>query len=101
MSSNASISGRLQRADVESYPLDDDLVLYHATSREGFILNGTGKRIWELADGSNTVTMIARTLSREYGISYEAAKTDTEELLTNLSRAGLVVRVKKPRGGSG
>jgi PqqD family protein of HPr-rel-A system len=101
MSEPPSIKGHLQRSEVDSYPLDDDLVIYHQATREGFILNGTAKRIWELADGTNTLATIARILTRDYGIAYDQARADAAELLIELRRAGLITTAKNSRGGRG
>jgi hypothetical protein len=81
---------RPARAKIISYPLDDELVLYDEQTREGFILNPSAAKIWELADGTRTVAGMARGLSRAYGVEYKAALDDVQQLLNDLNGAGLL-----------
>src|SRR5262245_48408355 len=78
------------RADISTYPLDNDLVLYDTMSREGFILNSTAAKVWQLADGSRTPAAMARAMAKDYGVEYKSALGDVRELLTALDGAGLL-----------
>jgi len=80
--------------NVSAYPLDDDLVVYDADTRQGFILNGTAAQIWELSDGSRTPTELAEEVARAYGVEYAQALADVEELLVELEGAGLLAGSK-------
>ena len=92
---------RPARGGVVSYPLDGELVLYDEETREGFILNASAARIWELADGTRTVAGMARGLSRTFGVDYKAALADVQELVDELNRAGLLAGSREESCGCG
>jgi hypothetical protein len=84
---------------VEAYPLDEDLVVYDGETREGYLLNGTAADIWQLVDGSRTLSTVARTISRRYGLPYQSALEDVEAFVGELKHAGLLRgSQKKPCG---
>jgi predicted transcriptional regulator len=54
------------------------------------MLNPTGSRIWELADGTRTVAQIAETLTAEYDVDRDRAERTTMELLDSLAEKGMI-----------
>lgn len=54
------------------------------------MLNPTGSRIWELADGTRTVAEIAAVLAAEYAIDPAQAEAAARRLLDELTEKGLV-----------
>lgn len=78
------------RSGVSALPLDDELVLYHPESREGFSLNQTGARVWALCDGDHAVDAIAQQIAAEYAISVEQALDDVRGLLRDLQQSDLL-----------
>ncbi len=74
-----------RREGIEAIPVHDDLVLYDWVARNGISLNETARKIWELADGSRTVTAMAEEIAGEIGISDEEALEELEkDLITTL-----------------
>jgi peroxiredoxin len=71
-------------------PLDNDLVLYHPVTGAGQLLNHTAARVWELCDGTRSVSTIARTLASDYGITVREARQDVDELVRELLDKGLL-----------
>ena len=69
----------------------DTLVLLNPANGEYYTLDDVGARIWELCDGTRSISEIAVTLCKEYNASPEAVEADALELLTDLSSERLVV----------
>ena len=54
------------------------------------LLNPSGARIWELLDGSKSITDIARTLAAEFDVTEEKARDDAEKFVANLAEHGML-----------
>ena len=54
------------------------------------MLNPTGSRIWDLADGSRTVDEIVEILVAEYDVDVARAQQKTLDLLSELDEKGLI-----------
>jgi hypothetical protein len=54
------------------------------------MLNPTGSRIWELADGSRTMEEIALLLTEEFDVALPEARQQVAEFLADLEAKGLV-----------
>ena len=65
------------------------MLLLAGDSGEYFTLNDVGGRIWDLADGSRTVTDIVRTLLEEYDAPEDVIRADALEIVGHLSAEGL------------
>jgi len=63
-------------------------------------LNDTGSFIWNSIDGRRSAQEIAALLSESYEVSPEAALTDTEALLQELSSRKLIVPAETQADGS-
>ncbi len=61
--------------------IENEAVLVLADTGQVMVLNEVGGRIWELVDGSRTVTDIARILVDEYEVSEEQALQDVMEFV--------------------
>lgn len=79
------------RADLSVFALDDDLVVYDPTNGESFILNPTGRLVWERCDGQRSHDDIANEIAALHGISGEQAFADVTELLASFQRSNLLV----------
>lgn len=71
--------------------IDGEAVLILADSSEVNVLNQVGSRIFELANGNNTVEEISETISDEYEISREQADADVREFLLQLVDQSVIV----------
>jgi len=77
------------RADLSAFPLDDELVIYDPMTGESFILNATGRLVWERCNGERTEADIAGEIAVIHGIPTERALADVSELLTSFREANL------------
>lgn len=71
------------RARVEclSREFGDELLIYDLQRNEGHCLNSTAAAAWKLCDGNNSLSQIARTLSRQF-----SAQVDESTVLLALDR---------------
>lgn len=69
---------------------EEGVVVLNPNDGQYFSLDEVGGRIWDLCDGSRSVTEIAEVLSTEYEAPAAEIGTDALELLAELDREGLV-----------
>jgi hypothetical protein len=69
----------------------DTLVLLDVDGGEYYTLDEVGARVWELCDGSLTVTQVASKLAEEFDAPLEEIRGDVKELLAELADEKLVV----------
>ena len=74
--------------------MDDTLVLLNPHDGQYFSLDDVGGRIWELADGTRSVSDIVALIAEEYDAPAEAIQTDTLELLEDLAGEKLVGKAR-------
>jgi hypothetical protein len=65
--------------------------LVDAERKKLTVLNAVGARLWELADGENTVEDLARTIADEYGVSLAKAESDVLVFCQDLAGRGLLI----------
>ena len=80
----------VRRSDVLAQGAGETMILLTPDSGEYFTLNEVGGRIWELADGSRSVTEIAGLLVEEYEAPLEEIQADALKLLGELAEEQLV-----------
>lgn len=85
---------RRGESDILAQTAADDLVLLNLKSGEYFALDEVGNRIWDLSDGTRSVTEIIAVICREYDAPPEVIEADTLELLKELADEGLVTEAK-------
>jgi hypothetical protein len=69
----------------------DTQVLFNLDSGQYYSLNEVGSRLWQLCDGSCSVSEIISTLCDEFDASTEMIESDVLELLGELEGEALVV----------
>ena len=79
-----------RRDDVLAQAAGDTVILLTPDSGEYFTLNEVGGRIWELSDGSRTVTEIVALLAEEYEAPPDEIQTDALDVLSQLAQERLV-----------
>ena len=89
-SGDVHLTRPLTRADLSVFPLDDELVIYDPENGESFILNQTGRLVWERCDGTRTLDEIADEIATLLHVSTQIAFTDIAELLESLRQANLL-----------
>lgn len=71
--------------------IDGEAVLILADSSEVNVLNQVGSRIFELADGNNSVAEISEIIAAEYEITRDQADIDVSEFLLQLVDQSVIV----------
>ena len=79
-----------RRNDVLAQGAGDTVILLAPDSGEYFTLNEVGGRIWELSDGSRSVSEIARLLAEEYEAPVDEIRADALAVLDELAEVRLV-----------
>jgi coenzyme PQQ biosynthesis protein PqqD len=69
----------------------NDVLLFNMEDGNYYSLNEIGGRIWELCDGSRSVSQVVESLAAEYGASEEVLEQDVAELLAELENGKLIV----------
>jgi len=74
------------------HEVEDDLVLYDPVTDKVHILNPTAAAVWWLCEEETTVEKVASQMARLYSLDTSVAVKDVEEVLSQLTEAGLLVR---------
>jgi hypothetical protein len=69
---------------------EDGAVIVSPTESVMHSLNPVGTRIWELADGTLTVSEILDTIVNEFDVTREEAERDVAEFCQTLSNKGML-----------
>ena len=77
-------------ADAASRVYGTDAVIISAEEGMVRLLNLTATRIWQLADGNQSVEEIATTLTQEFEVDFQQAYQSVIRLLTELSEKELI-----------
>ncbi len=89
------LSTRFRRkSDVLVRELEGEAVLLDLASGRYFGLNATGRRILELVDGERSLEAICTALSAEFEVAPTELAIDLRELVADLEREGLLVRIE-------
>ena len=80
----------VRRSDVLAQAAGETVILLTPDSGEYFTLNEVGGRIWELADGTRTVSDIAQVLAEEYEAPVDEIRADALDVLCELAEVQLV-----------
>ncbi len=83
--------------DVVGRFVGDEAVLVIPNKGKVKVLNEVGARIWSLIDGKRTVDDIVVIILREFTVSYEDAKRDTQVFLSQLVEREIVTFPKRDR----
>jgi hypothetical protein len=86
----AAIACPRQRGGVRAEVLDDELLLIHPRTGEGFRLNATARLIWEHLDQAATTRDLALRLTDVYEVDESTAAEDVEQVLVCLARAEML-----------
>jgi hypothetical protein len=72
--------------------IEGELLLIHPRSGELWVLNGTGKRIWEMLVAGETNERTIRKLSLYFSKEIKTMAADFAEFITQLESNGFVTR---------
>jgi hypothetical protein len=88
------MGARLRRvADVQAYPLGEELLLYAPARRTAHTLSPSARAIWERCDGSKTVEEISRALATPLGLAGDDLEPDVIQAVSQLAELGLLEAV--------
>lgn len=73
--------------------VDDEVVLLNLDSGHYYSLNESGRRIWELLDGKNTIPDIVTIICNEFEIGQKEAAEDINTLIDELLKEKLASAV--------
>jgi hypothetical protein len=84
------------RDGIVKQEVSGSLLLFNMQDGQYYTLNDVGRRVWELCDGTRTLSDIARDLSVEYDSTAAAIQHDVLALVGDLADASLLVQVAAP-----
>jgi Coenzyme PQQ synthesis protein D (PqqD) len=84
------------RAGIVKQEMSGSLLLFNMEDGQYYTLNDVGRRVWELCDGTRSLSDIAEDLSHEYDSPAAAIRDDVLELVGDLADAALLVPVAEP-----
>ncbi len=70
--------------------IDEEAVVLNLDNGHYYVLNETGRRVWELLDGQRSVAQIAALICKEYDVDEQQAMADVIKLMKELTAEGLV-----------
>ncbi len=76
--------------------VDDEAIVVLADEGQVQVYNAVGTRIWELADGTRSVSDIADQIAAEYQVTRVQAQQDVETFLHRLADANVLVFQERP-----
>lgn len=79
-----------RKAQVVAQKAKNDWLLLNMENGNYFSLNDIGGRIWELCDGSRSVSQVVATLASEYDAPTDVLQKDVVELLEGLESGKLI-----------
>ena len=79
----------LQNEKVAYRVLEGSAVLVSPEDSLLYKLNPVATRIWELADGKNTIEAVSKVLSREFEVDQVTALRDTERMVREFKKNNL------------
>ena len=68
----------------------NDWLLFNMSDGNYYSLNDIGGRIWELCDGTRTVSQLVAAIAAEYDASLDVLEKDILELLQGLHNGKLI-----------
>jgi len=89
----ANLSDVFKRSDQQvSCEIDDEVVILNLKREIYFSLDGAGVQIWEALNEPRSVAEICASIIAQFDVSPSECEADVIEILSDLSRAGLVER---------
>lgn len=83
------------RTGVASRQSGDELVVVLPEQGKYFVLNDTGARVWQMADGRRTLGDIAQELVKEWGVEVARAQADVLKLARQLVEREAVTEIAR------
>ena len=80
-----------RKSQVLAKKASEDMVLLDIDSGEYYALNSVGSRVWELCDGTRSVSEVISAIAIEFEAPLETVRTDVIDLLSELAEEHLVL----------
>jgi hypothetical protein len=80
----------VRASEVREYPLGDEVLLFAQGRQVVHTLNASAWAVWDLCDGSHSISDIAADLGRLVGRSPDSLLPDVVRTVDELGRLGLV-----------
>ena len=77
-------------AAAQPYALSDEMVLYSPRDEAAYVFNASARAMWELCDGTRTVSQISRELAEVASSNVADVQEDVVAALLRLSELHLV-----------
>ena len=91
MEQNADTEFRpLAREDLLCRDLDDEAIVYDATTSKVHALNATARLIWNGCDGEHTLEDLAKALLDRFNVDQDTAKRDAQRTIEEFRALGLL-----------
>jgi hypothetical protein len=80
----------IRAASVKEYPLGEEMLLFAGGRQVVHALNASAWAVWDLCDGSRTVTEIAGELGEVVGRAPESLVPEVVRVVEDLGKLGLI-----------
>lgn len=77
--------------------IEEEAVIVMPEESQVKVLNATGSRIWELCDGTHSLSVIARRIADEFSVGPEEAEEDVTDFVRALAEKGLLLLTTERR----
>lgn len=77
---------------VDGAPLQQELMLFNATTRKFCLLNASATCIWQTLAEAQTAAELTSALRKSFTVENEGVEAEVSEVLEELERLDLVVR---------
>jgi len=77
---------------VDGAPLQQELMLFNATTRKFCLLNASATCIWQTLTEAQTAAQLTAALRKAFIVENEAVEAEVSEVLGELERLELVIR---------
>lgn len=83
--------GLKQRSNLLVRKVGDELVVLDQIANQVHQLNAVASLVWELCDGSSSVSTMVAQVKERYDVESDAAERDVQNLLAQFTELGLLV----------
>ena len=80
----------IPRPGVRDFPLGDNVLLYDSTGETAHALNVPARAVWELCDGTRTISDISHELAELVDVSLETVQPDVMAAVGQFVHLGLI-----------
>jgi hypothetical protein len=90
----------IRKPSVVTREMESECILYDPDAKVVHIVNVTARDVWKLCDGKHSLEEIAMKLYEEYDIEMSVLEKDTQKIISDLEKIGLLSCSSEPKGQS-